>query len=448
MELRSDRGECSRNATPPVTTEAGRTEMTKPATASLLCILLAAAFPFKSGRCQDGPPPEFEKPRPLTMAELAGRTTTGVSAVKVSDYSPGHYTGELTPSPPHADMNPRQAVVVHWKDRAQRFIFSHEASYCPLLELPSGAAMCNQFFEGNLGDAELFNNLGRKERNSFVDILEGGPRRVWVRWTYLCVNMQDDTEPRLRGTEDYFAYPNGLVLRRMYYESLMPGKVAGYSTQPVELFGVAPAGSALGDLFPRDAEHNDFQALTVVDLYSDRRYDVFWNEQGKVRRTGNDADLATISASPGYALVLPFREKLLFAALGPASGFPTGRSQLMDHSTPGAEGGAGWGTGIWDHWPIGWLNSQTSYWKPGSQYAYSFGSAGQFFVLEGKRIKDFWGDYSALCENMELNRWTERRVFHVLLGSADDWQEIRNIGRKWLDLGTNCTQPDSIAGLR
>ena len=62
-----------------------------------------------------------------------------------------------------------------WTDRSTRFVFSHEASYCPLLELPSGAAMCNQFFEGNLGDAELFNNLGRKEQNSSVAIVE--------RWT-------------------------------------------------------------------------------------------------------------------------------------------------------------------------------------------------------------------------------------------------------------------------
>ena len=37
------------------------------------------------------------------MAELAKRTTPGVSAVEVNDYAPGHYTGALTPSPPHAD---------------------------------------------------------------------------------------------------------------------------------------------------------------------------------------------------------------------------------------------------------------------------------------------------------------------------------------------------------
>ena len=122
-------------------------------------------------RAADGPDPIFEKPEGVTMAELAKRPAEGVSAVEVSDYAPGHYAGPLAPSPPHADLNARKAVVVLWKDHPQRFVFSHEASYCPLLELPSGAAMCNQFFEGNLGEAELFNNMGRKEKNSFVDIM-------------------------------------------------------------------------------------------------------------------------------------------------------------------------------------------------------------------------------------------------------------------------------------
>ncbi|NBR58689.1 MAG: hypothetical protein EBT89_05965 [Opitutaceae bacterium] len=145
-----------------------------------------------------------------------------VSALAVADYAPGHYTGPLTPSPPHADRNPRQAVIIAWPGLPARFIFSHEASYCPIFEFPSGAAMCNQFFEGNLGEAELMNNLGRKEKNSSVEIMEAGPARAWVRWTYLAVNMRDDSQPRLRGTEDYFAYPNGLVLRKASYISLMP----------------------------------------------------------------------------------------------------------------------------------------------------------------------------------------------------------------------------------
>ncbi len=230
-----------------------------------------------------------------------------VSAREVSDYAPGHYEGPLVPSPPHADDNPRKAVVISWPDREERFVFSHEASYCPLLELPGGEAMCNQFFEGNLGDAELFNEWGRKERNSFVDIIESGPERVGVRWTYLCVRMTGDAQPRLRGTEDYFADPNGLILRRMSYESLMPESVAGYSTQPVELFGVAPSGAALADIFPRAPGRGDFRTHTVLDLYSPRRYDLYWDEGGGVRRSGDDATLAAIARSPGCALVMPFR---------------------------------------------------------------------------------------------------------------------------------------------
>ncbi len=388
------------------------------------------------------------EPGPVTLAELAKRATPGVSAVEVSDYAPGHYTGPMEPSPPHADGNARKAVVVYWADRAERFIFSHEASYCPLLELPSGAAMCNQFFEGNLGDAELFNNPGRRERNSFVDVLDAGPEHVWVRWTYFCVNMNDDTHPRLRGTEDYFAATNGLVLRRMSYQSLMPDDIVGYGTQPVELFGVAPVGATIADLFRRDPAHGDYRTLTALDLYSDTRYDIFWDDAGGVRRRGDDSTLAAISRSRGCALVMPFREQLLFAVLGEASGFPRDRNQLIDHCTPGAEGGCGWGTGLWDHWPIGWLNSQTSLWKPGSPYSYSFGSIGQFFVPPGQRIRSFSPDYFELCKDMELNRWTERRQFAVLLGATSRWSEVVRIGRGWLDQGARCMDPQSLAGLR
>lgn len=395
-----------------------------------------------------GVPLAHAKPEPVTLAELAERTTAGVSAVEVTDYAPGHYMGPMEPSPPHADGNARKALVVFWRDRAERFIFSHEASYCPLLELPSGAAMCNQFFEGNLGDAELFNNPGRRERNSFVDVVEHGPERVWVRWTYFCVNMNDDTHPRLRGTEDYFAAPNGLVLRRMSYESLMPGEVVGYSTQPVELFGVAPVGAALADLFGRDPAHGDYRVHSALDLYENRRYDIFWTDNGRVRRRGDDATLAAISRSRGCALVLPFREKLLFAVLGEAGGFPPERNQLIDHCTPGAEGGCGWGAGLWDHWPIGWLNSQTSMWKPGSPYPYSFGSIGQFFVPPGKRIRLFSPDYFELCKDMELNGWTERRPFAVLLGAAESWTEVIRVGRAWLNQGARCMEPESLSRLR
>jgi hypothetical protein len=145
---------------------------------------------------------------------------------------------------------------------------------------------------------------------------------------------------------------------------------------------------------------------------------------------------------------MPFQERLLFAVLGEASGFDPARNQLVDHCTAGAEGGCAWGTGLWDHWPIGWLNSQTSYWKPGSPYPYSFGSIGQFFVPPGKRIHSFATDYPETCHDMELNRWTERRTFGVLLGAAKTEAEIRRIGRAWLAKGAGCMAPESLAKLR
>ena len=148
------------------------------------------------------------------LAELAQRRPTGVSVAEVSDYAPGRYKGNSSPARRMPITIPRKAIIVVWKDKPHRLVFSHEASYDPWIELPNGVGLCNQFFEGNNGWAELFNNNGRKERNSFVDIVQGGPQRVWVRWNYLCVNKDDDSHPALRGTEDYIAYPNGLVWRR------------------------------------------------------------------------------------------------------------------------------------------------------------------------------------------------------------------------------------------
>jgi hypothetical protein len=107
------------------------------------------------------------KPEPVTMAELARLRIDGVVVHEVSDYVFGNYQGDF-PAPTHADLNPRRAFVILWKGLPYRFVFSHEASYCPWFEFPSGAAVCFQFFEGNDGWAELFNQWGRQERNRFV----------------------------------------------------------------------------------------------------------------------------------------------------------------------------------------------------------------------------------------------------------------------------------------
>src|SRR4051812_40407841 len=81
-----------------------------------------------------------------------------VTVRTVDDYIFGGYKGEFV-SPPSADGNPRRAIVVEWKRKPWRLVFWHEASYCPFFELADGSGACFQFFEGNDGCAELFNQF-------------------------------------------------------------------------------------------------------------------------------------------------------------------------------------------------------------------------------------------------------------------------------------------------
>jgi len=398
----------------------------------------------EEGIASTGPDPLYEKPVPITMAELSRRFTTGVSAVEVSDYVPGQYSGELTPSPPHADHNPRKAIIVIWSDKPHRFVFSHEASYDPWMELPNGVGLCNQFFEGNNGWAELFNDKGRKERNSFVDIIQRGPQRAWVRWNYFCVNQDDDSHPALRGAEDYIAYPNGLVWRRLTYETLMPDKPEGYSWQPIDYFAIAPPGSTWKDLFPQDKQHGDYHVGSVMDAYSDKRYDKYWDRNGKARRTGDAQLLLEISHSRGLAIIMPLKAGALFTILGASSGFPSEKSQVVDHSFDDT-GGWGWGAARWDHWPIGWLNSQSHDYDPSSPYPFHFGPFSHYIV--NKPLNNCKVEYPIEAADMQLNRWSERHVYYTLTGVGQDLESIRHLAKQWLDKGVECARPESTAGL-
>jgi hypothetical protein len=385
---------------------------------------------------------------------LSQHKTEGVAAREVSDYSPCGFKGDLPPGPPHADLNPKKAVIVSWEKNKNRLIFSHEASYCPWLELPNGVGMCNQFFEGNTGWAELFNASGRRERNSFVDIIHGGPDQVWVRWTYFCVNMNDDRKPALRGTEDYVAYPNGLVWRRMTYQTLMPGKVEGYSWSPIDFFSLVPAGVGWQSLVPRDDAHGDYHVAAVLDAYSDKRYDVYWAEPrpgsqepgvGQARRVGDAALLKEISRSGGAALVMPFKEGRLFSVIGEAGGFPRDKSQISDNSFKDTAG-VGWTAWELDHWPVGWTNSQGHTRQPDSPYPYCICQLSHY--VNARWFDSYEPDYNAMTRNMEHNRWSERRVFHMLLGAGKDDESIRRLARQWLDKGAECARAESIAGLK
>ena len=367
-------------------------------------------------------PPAIIKRAPVTLAQLAKTKSAGVSVAEVSDYVFGNYQGGFC-SPPHADGNPRRAFIIFWKDYSYRFVFSHEGSYCPWFEFPSGVGFCYQFFEGNEGWAELFNDWGRKERNSFIEILEEGPSRVWMRWTYFGVNKETG-EAAYRGSEDFWAYPNGLILRRQTYESLQPEVNTGYAREPIEMIGMCPAGQMWFDVLKKETASEDRHALAVLDPFSRNRYDVFWKPaaqgeeiwKGIARRNG--CQWKDLDDAEGVALTVPMRDGSPFCVFGDASGFRHDFTRIKEHSFTDT-GGWGWISKSWDHWPIGWLNSQGHVVDAESlgKYPNHFSPAGM----------DFWD---------LANKESERGEFYSLIGIAGhDLEEVRTIARKWLSRG-------------
>jgi hypothetical protein len=406
---------------------------------ALLCLL-----PTQPTARSAEPPlvPGLTRPAPITMAELAKRTTDGVAVAEVSDYVFGNYRGGFV-SPPSADLNPKKAFIISWKDFAFRFVFSHEASYCPWFELSDGSGVCFQFFEGNDGWAELFNQWGRQERNSFVDIIEAGPKRAWVRWTYCGVNVATG-RPAYRATEDFWAYPNGLVLRRQTYRTLMPHDHHGYAREPIELIGLCPVGKRWRDVLKNDPASGECHALSVVDAFSPKRYDVYWTPkpgtlwESTHRRSG--CAWKDLDGAAGIALAIPMNRGTPFCVFGDASGYHHRYTRIKDHTftDDGSEkpswqpGSEIWGSQCWDHWPIGWLNSQGHVVDEKSLQTYPnhFAPAGM--------------DFFALRNEVE-----ERGVYYSLYGvGGDNIEAIRTVARQWLAKGTaGITATDIISDL-
>lgn len=383
--------------------------------------------------CAESPlSPELTRPAPITMAELAQRKTEGVSVVEVSDYVYGNYQGKL-PSPPCADLNPKKAFVVFWRDFPFRFVFSHEGSYCPWFKLPGGAGACYQFFEGNGGWAELFNQFGRQERNSFVDVIESGPNRVWVCWTYFGVN-QTTGQQAYRATEDFWAYPNGLVLRRQTYRTLIPGQHQGYTREPIELIGMCPVGKLWFDVLRKDPASEERHALAVLDAFSPKRYDVYWTPKpgtlydSTQRRAG--CAWKELDDAPGVALVLPLKEGAAFCIFGDASGYRHDYTRIKGHTFDGPEI---WGSACWDHWPIGWLNSQ------------GHGVDASSLRLYPNHFSPMGMDFFALPNEVQ-----EQGIYYSIHGIGDNnnLEAIRSVARRWLEKGTTViVRPESIADL-
>ena len=386
----------------------------RPAIVSLALCCVCTSSAQESARATTEAQPAIQL-TPVTMAELTHVTTGRVTVHEVTDYVYGGFQGDL-PCPPHADLNPRKAFIICWRDFPYRFVFSHEASYCPWFELPSGGAVSFQFFEGNLGWAELFNNFGRQEQNSSIKILEAGPERVNVRWTYYGVNMESG-QRAYRGIEDFWAYSNGLIVRRQTFETLLPDNPRGYAREPIELIGLSPAGKCWRDVLQPGPNSDERHALAVLDAFSGKRYDVFWKPLPETvwdsthRRSGcawRDLDNA-----PGVVIAIPMVDGAPFCAFGDSSGFPHETTRIKD-LTFTAEA---WGSISWDHWPIGWLNSQAH-------------------IIDTESLHRYPNHFSPL--GMDLFALTDKQVegreYYSLLGvSGGDWEATRRCVRNWLE---------------
>ncbi len=403
-----------------------------------------------------GPDANFEKRAPMTMAELAKMPIGGVRAVEVNDYVFGNYHGPLTPAPPHADFNPKKAILILWEGKPYRFVFWHEASYSPFFELPSGAGADFQFFESNFG-GELFNQYGRMERNSFIDIIESGPQRVWVRWTYFDVDEKGDP-PVIRGTDDFISYANGIIWRRQTYRSFYPDRHQAQCASPLDFFAAIPAGKHYSELLPKDEPHGDYLVGTFLDAYSDRQYSVYWDKSDKpkwdgpyyARRTGAEWFL-DIERSRGRAAVQTFRDGLAYCAFGDASGYPAERTQLWDNSHPDTSP-CNWGNVKMIHWPVGWINSGGVIGSDTDIMTrpYHIDTLSMCFVTHPfpmDAAARSWPNIRKDWSDTAQERWVEGRVFYCLHGVEQDFPAIRRVTRRWLDQGADCARPESVRDL-
>ena len=183
----------------------------------------------------------------------------------------------------------------------------------------------------------------------------------------------------------------------------------------------------------------------ALDAYSDKTYRVYWDDQGTARRVGDAELLWQISQSKGFALVMPLKAGCLFVALGQSSGFPSNKSQIVDHSFKDT-GGWGWGAARWDHWPVGWLNSQEHAYQPGSPYPYHFGPLSHY--ITDRRIVHAGPDFRAMTQNMTHSRWSEQHAYYTLSGVGRDLETVRGLAKQWLDKGHDCARPESVMHLQ
>jgi hypothetical protein len=227
----------------------------------------------------------------------------------------------------------------------------------------------------------------------------------------------------------------------------MPGDHRGYAREPIELIGLVPVGQRWFDVLRRSSTDPDVlrrpsrdsderHALAALDPFSEKRFDVYWKYKDNTafdsehRRAG--ASWKEIDDAKGVAMVLPMTDGSPFCAFGDASGYPHDVTKLKEHTFKDT-GGNDWGSMSWDHWPVGWLNSQAHNLdaESNAKYPNHFSPAGMdLFALPNEAV--------------------EGSVYYSLLGVGPanrDVEPIRQIARAWLECGAP-GNPNRVAQLK
>jgi hypothetical protein len=217
----------------------------------------------------------------------------------------------------------------------------------------------------------------------------------------------------------------------------MPGDDRGYAREPIELIAMSPVGKLWYDVLASYQSGDESHAFIGLDAFSKSRVDILWKRDPKPNRpfAGTSRRLGVpwkeIDDARGVAAIVPLRDGSPFFVIGDNSGFPHDMTRLKEHSDK-STGGWGWRSLTWDHWPIGWLNSQAhdvddqSYKRYPSHFA-PFGL-------------DLWS---------MPNKDTEGRAFYSLLGvGGSDVEVMRTLARRWLEKGpAKATDPAYVATL-
>ncbi|MFC1727587.1 LamG-like jellyroll fold domain-containing protein [Patescibacteria group bacterium] len=339
-----------------------------------------------------------------------------IIAKTIEDYRFGNFDGDLTPYDPvehpfsnHADNNPEKAIVVEWHDFDgfdYRFVFWHEASYVPFWEFSDGTGLNYQFFEGADNCGELFNKYGRREANSYVQILESGPDRAKIKWDYFCTNK--NTGERVgHGIEYYTFLRNGLGLREMAYIPLPPDFCGSF--EPMEMMVMNPRGTYWWDNVPVFQSPDKYKTYTLLDVDSSKyRYgtakpNLADHNNVRVEDIEEFGDsLADMEMAENLIVRVHMNNLDPFTIYGSSTGITNAREEIKEVGS--------WGYPHFVHWPIGWINDE---WKEGTRTEIAY--------------------YPSHTSVIGVNHPWEGQLMRWLIGVTDAPDEVlRDLGQEWL----------------